>query len=144
LIHELRPPELDRDGLCGALRKHVEVLRQLHGVEIELQIEDGASAGGDAARDREVFRIAQEALQNALRHAAARHLAVQLGARNGSLELEVRDDGVGFEPADPELRSRRLGLTSMEERARRLGGRLEIRSGPGRGTAVRLEVGARG
>jgi signal transduction histidine kinase len=144
LIHELRPPELDRDGLWRALRKHVEVLRQLHGVEIELQIEDGASAGGDAARDREVFRIAQEALQNALRHAAARHLAVRLGARNGSLELEVRDDGVGFEPADPELRSRRLGLTSMEERARRLGGRLEIRSGPGRGTAVRLEVGARG
>ena len=48
---------------------------------------------------------------------------------------------IGFVPADPELRSRRLGLTSMEERARRLGGRLEVRSSPGAGTAVRLEVG---
>ncbi len=54
--------------------------------------------------------------------------------------LEVSDDGAGFDPADPELRSRRLGLTSMEERARRLGGRLEIRSAPGAGTTVRLEA----
>jgi signal transduction histidine kinase len=54
--------------------------------------------------------------------------------------LEVADDGSGFEPADPALRSRSLGLTSMEERAKRLGGRLEIRSAPGSGTTVRLEV----
>jgi signal transduction histidine kinase len=54
--------------------------------------------------------------------------------------LEVTDDGAGFDPADPELRSRHLGLTSMEERARRLGGRLEVLSAPGEGTMVRLEV----
>ncbi len=54
--------------------------------------------------------------------------------------LEVADDGSGFDPADPELRARRLGLTSMEERATRLGGRLEIRSAAGEGTVVRLEV----
>ena len=56
--------------------------------------------------------------------------------------VEVRDDGVGFEPERPELRSRHLGLTSMEERARELGGRLEIRSAPGTGTTVRLELAA--
>jgi signal transduction histidine kinase len=54
--------------------------------------------------------------------------------------VEVSDDGTGFEPGRPELRARHLGLTSMEERARELGGRLEIRSAPGRGTAVHLEV----
>ena len=54
--------------------------------------------------------------------------------------LEVADDGVGFDPRRPELRSRRLGLTSMEERAERLGGTLSIRSAPGAGTTVRLEV----
>jgi len=54
--------------------------------------------------------------------------------------LEVNDDGSGFEPQDPDLRSRRLGLTSMEERARRLDGRLEIRSSPDQGTTVHLEV----
>jgi signal transduction histidine kinase len=143
LILELRPPSLDRDGLCGALRKHVEVLRQLHGVEIELKIDDAVSAGGDE-RDQEVFRIAQEALHNALRHAGAKHVEIRLGRHNGSLALEVCDDGVGFQPDDPELRSRRLGLTSMEERAGRLGGRLEIHSAPGEGTDIKLEVAASG
>jgi signal transduction histidine kinase len=138
LILELRPPDLDRDGLCGAHRKHVEVLRQLHGVEIELNIDDAVSAGD--GRDQEVFRIVQEALQNALRHAHAQNVEIRLGRRNGHLALEVRDDGVGFQPDDPELRSRRLGLTSMEERAGRIGGRLEIHSAPGRGTDIKLEV----
>jgi signal transduction histidine kinase len=118
----------------------VEVLRQLHDVEIELTIDDAASAGG-GDRDQEVFRVAQEALQNALRHADAGHVAVRLGGEDGRLALVVHDDGVGFQPDDPELRGRHLGLTSMEERARRLGGRLEIRSAPGRGTDVSLEVG---
>jgi signal transduction histidine kinase len=138
LILELRPPDLDRDGLCGALRKHVEVLQQLHGVEIELNIDDAVSAGD--GRDQEVFRIAQEALQNAVRHAHAKNVEIHLGRHGGHLTLEVRDDGVGFQPDDPELRSRRLGLTSMEERAGRIGGRLEIHSAPGSGTDIRLEV----
>jgi signal transduction histidine kinase len=141
LLLELRPPELDRDGLCGALRKHVEVLRRVHGVAIELDIDDGVGAGVDDGRDREILRIAQEALHNALRHAAARGVAVRLGGHDGRLVLEVQDDGIGFQPADDELRSKHLGLTSMEERARRLGGRLEIRSRAGAGTTVRLEVG---
>jgi signal transduction histidine kinase len=140
LIEELRPPDLDRDGLPGALRKQVEVLEGLHGVEIELDVDD-AVAPGDGERDRQVLRVAQEALQNALRHAGARHIGVRLATLNGGLALEVADDGVGFEPDDPQLRSRRLGLTSMEERAQRLGGRLEIRSSPDAGTVVRLEVG---
>jgi len=138
LIHELRPPELERDGLCGALRKHVEMLRRLHRVEIELEVDDDAGSGG--RRDEEVFRVAQEALQNAVRHGVPARLGVWLGHRDGTLVLEVSDDGVGFDPADPELRARRLGLTSMEERAQRLGGALEIRSAPGAGTTVRLEA----
>jgi signal transduction histidine kinase len=141
LILELRPPELERDGLCGALRKHAEMLRRLHHVEIEVDIDDAVSAGaGSGARDREILRVAQEALQNAIRHAAPQRLGLRLGRRDGRLELEVTDDGAGFDPAEPELRSRRLGLTSMEERAQRLGGTLEIRSVPGVGTTVRLEA----
>ena len=138
LIHELRPLELERDGLCGALRKHVEMLRRLHRVEIELEVDDDAGSGG--RRDEEVFRVAQEALQNAVRHGVPARLGVRLGHRDGRLVLEVSDDGVGFDPADPELRARRLGLTSMEERAQRLGGALEIRSAPGAGTTIRLEA----
>jgi signal transduction histidine kinase len=138
LIFELRPPDLERDGLWGALRKHVEVVRPRHQTEIVLELADGVSAGRE--RDPEVLRIAQEALQNSLRHAQADHVRVRLRSDGGGLLLEVDDDGVGFDASAPELRSRRLGLTSMEERAGRLGGRLEIDSGPGAGTTVRLAV----
>jgi signal transduction histidine kinase len=138
LIFELRPPDLERDGLCGVLRKHVDVLRQRQSGEITLELEDGI--GGDPERDAEILRIAQEALHNALRHAGAEHVTVRLRADNEELVLEVEDDGVGFDTSAPELRSKRLGLTSMEERATRLGGRLEIDSRPGAGTSVRLAV----
>jgi signal transduction histidine kinase len=134
LVLELRAPDLERDGLCGALRKHAELQQRLYGVPIALEIDDELSVGEG---DREILRIAQEALHNAVRHAGASRVVVRL--REGPV-LEVIDDGAGFDPADPELRSRHLGLTSMEERARRLGGRLEIRSAPGQGTTVRLEV----
>jgi signal transduction histidine kinase len=143
LILELRPADLARDGLCGTLRKHVDVLRRLHGTPIGLETDDAVSAGG-AERDREVLRIAQEALHNALRHAGGSRVDVTLTATGAGLRLEVADDGAGFDPADPELRSRRLGLTSMEERAARLGGRLQISSSRGTGTAVALEVPADG
>jgi signal transduction histidine kinase len=138
LILELRPPELERDGLAGTLRKHVEVLRRLQtgGIVFDLTL-DGEPAA-DPSRDREVLRIAQEALQNAVRHANAHRIALRLGAEDGRLLLEVTDDGSGFDPSSPEARSQRLGLSSMEERARRIGGRLEIQSVAGAGTTVRL------
>lgn len=138
LVFELRPPDLERDGLAGALRKHVDVLRRLDGRHIELEAEP---VSADAERDPQVLRIAQEAIQNALRHADAEHVWVTLCQRGGRLALEVRDDGLGFEPDAAAVRSQRLGLTSMEERAARLGGRLEISSRPGSGTSVRLEAG---
>jgi signal transduction histidine kinase len=139
LVFELRPPDLEKDGLSGALRKHVELLRRLEQHEIELVL--AGELPPDAARDREILRIAQEALQNALRHAHAGRVAVRLRAEENRLLLEVEDDGVGFEPDAPDTRSRRLGLTSMEERAERLGGTLEIRSALGAGTTIRLEAG---
>jgi len=140
LVFELRPPDLEKDGLCGALRKHVETLRRAQQREIELDVDE--TIPGNVERDGEVLRIAQEALQNALRHADAEHVVLRLHSDDGRLVLEVADDGVGFEPGATGLQSRRLGLTSMKERAQRLGGSLEIRSAPRAGTTVRLEVGA--
>ncbi|MCA1688893.1 MAG: GAF domain-containing sensor histidine kinase [Actinobacteria bacterium] len=160
LILELRPPDLDRDGLAGVLRKHAELVGQVHAADVRVEVDvdreldvggldpagagAGAAAGaaaGDGRRDLEILRIAQEALQNAVRHAAARRIRVRLGRGEDGLVLVVCDDGDGFDPRDPELRSRHLGLTSMQERARRLGGRLEIVSAPGAGTTVTLTVG---
>ena len=140
LVFELRPPDLEKDGVVGVLRKHVELLRRLQQREIELDVA-GDDVPVDEERDREVLRIAQEALQNALRHADAQRITVNVRAADGRVLLEIQDDGHGFEPGAAELRSRRLGLTSMEERAARVGGKLEIRSAPGAGTTVRLEVG---
>jgi signal transduction histidine kinase len=138
LVFELRPPDLERDGLCGTLRKHVELLRRLQPVEIALDLE--AELEREPSRDRELLRIAQEAINNSLRHARAKHLAVRLHPEDGRVRLEVEDDGVGFDPSARTLRSTHLGLTSMEERTERIGGRLEISSAPGSGTKVRVDA----
>jgi signal transduction histidine kinase len=140
VILELRPPELERDGLAVTLRKHVEVLRRVQDGEPVLELELDGEPARDGDRDRELLRIAQEALTNALRHAGATRVVLRLAASDGHLLLEVRDDGIGFDPDAPVLRARRLGLTSMEQRARRVGGRLEIASAAGAGTTVRLEA----
>jgi signal transduction histidine kinase len=129
LIDELRPPDLERDGLAGALRKHAALLERLHGVPIAVDVL------GDPAGDAEdILRVTQEALHNAVVHSGSEQIHVTLAPDY----VEVADDGVGFHTGDPMLRSRRLGLTSMEERAARLGGRLEIDSVPAEGTTVRL------
>jgi signal transduction histidine kinase len=138
LVFELRPPAVDSEGLATALRKHVDVLRRAYRREIGLEL-IGTPSGAPRV-ERDVLRIAQEALQNALRHAGAERVELRLDARNGQLVMSVIDDGIGFDPAAPELRSRRLGLTSMEERAEAIGGTLSIESAPGAGTTVRLEV----
>ncbi len=84
-----------------------------------------------------VYRVAQEALANAVRHGEARSVALTLATSNGTLALEVRDDGRGFDRT--RLHSAALGLIAMEERAAALGGRLHVSSTPGTGTTVRLE-----
>ena len=143
LILGLRPPELERDGLELTVQKTAEMLGRVHNVRVELIADEEFAAGngtpnGQYTGEYELglLRIIHEALHNAVRHARASRIVVRLGS-NG---VEITDDGVGFEPRRAELRSRHLGLTSMEERARELGGRLEIRSAPGAGTTVRLTV----
>ena len=139
LILGLRPPELERDGLAGTLRKEVEMVARTHGTDVELQIDPGfASDGGE--RELALLRIAHEALHNAVRHAHAEHVVVRLTGDDGRTVIEVSDDGIGFDPHAADVRSRHLGLTSMEERTRELQGHLKIRSAPGQGTTVRVEI----
>jgi signal transduction histidine kinase len=138
LVFQLRPAAIESDGLASALAKHVEVLRRVHRLRIEL--ETSGEARLRPRIDEEVFKIAQEALQNALKHAAAGQLEVSLREDAGAVALRVRDDGVGFDPEAPARRSHSLGLTSMEERAAALGATLAIDSAPGAGTTITLEV----
>jgi len=138
LIFELRPAELETEGLGAALRKHVEVLQRLHDQQIELTVDGDRRLPPEI--ERALLRIAQEALGNALRHGGARHVRLALDARDSRVLLRVEDDGHGFDPEEAATRSRRLGLTSMRERAEAIGGALAIDSAPGRGTTVEIEV----
>jgi signal transduction histidine kinase len=138
LVFQLRPAAIEAEGLAAALAKHVDVLGRVHRLPIALE-----HRGAPRLRpgvDEELFRIAQEALHNALRHAAAEHVRVRLDERPDAVALSVADDGRGFDPEAPALRSRSLGLTSMEERAQALGGVLRIASAPGAGTTIGLEL----
>jgi signal transduction histidine kinase len=139
IVVGMRPIDLIGDGLDAALRKHADMLDRVHKPTVRF-------AGGPvprlpAAREEAAYRIAQEALHNALRHAAPRLVTVAARAGDGSLVLEITDDGRGFNSQAP---TRQFGLASMRERARSVGGRLDIRSRPGAGTTVRLEVPADG
>ncbi len=136
VIHGLRPPELEVDGLVAALRHHVDVLRRAHRVDVRISVRGLLELSHDD--EREVLRLAQEALSNALRHSAATRVELELESEKG-VRLVVRDNGIGFDPTARSLRARHLGLESMRERARRLGGRLSIESTPGSGTVVTLE-----
>ena len=122
LVFELRPADLERDGLGGALRKHVELVRRLGPPR------DRARRRRRAARPtrRATARCSASPRRRSRTRSGTprrRTVAVRLDGDDGRLLLEVEDDGVGFDPQrDRQPRSRRLGLTSMEERARRLGG----------------------
>jgi signal transduction histidine kinase len=139
LIFGLRPAELARDGLEGVLRKEATMLQRVHGVTVRVDA-DGEPPSVEPACAGEILRIVEEALHNAVRHAAAHTVTVHLHGSDHTLKVEVTDDGIGFDPTDPELRSRHLGLTSMEERARELKGRLTVSSRPASGTVISLEV----
>lgn len=141
VIFELRPADL-ADGLVASLRKHVEVLDRAHEAAVRFTA-DGADV---LPEDHEAvaYRIAQEALYNALRHAGARTVNVRLATDDEHVVLEVADDGSGFDAAERvqangELQGG-LGLASMRDRACSIGGTLTIDAAPGRGTTVRLEV----
>ena len=137
LIFELRPAELEADGLVATLRKHIDVVQRVRRMEITLTVEGERRLAPDV--EQGLFRIAQEALNNALKHAQARRIDVTLDLRRGAV-LTVSDDGTGFDVDSLEARSKRLGLTSMRERAEAIDARWSIESAPGGGTRVRIEA----
>ena len=138
LTSDLRPAVLDYAGLADAMEE--ETARLAARTDLAIRFESTLPAPiRDTGLSTAVFRILQESLTNVVRHARSRHVGVKLFVEAGCLALDVRDDGVGFDPAVPAcLRS--LGILGMRERAAALGGRLEILSTPGSGTRVHLRI----
>lgn len=135
-VHRLRPSELDQQGLAAALSQRVAAVEGWSGVRIRLLVDDTIRLPAEV--EGALYQIAQEALNNALRHAHANTITLKLQTEDGPTLLEISDDGRGF---DPEQVQRGLGLVSMAERARAIHATFEIITRPGEGTRIRVRVG---
>ena len=137
LVYELRPPALETEGLVGALEHRLELVERRAGIDARLVVEGEPDIPADLEVD--LYRIAQEALNNALKHAQASAVKVVIRGDAQLISLQIQDDGRGFEPETAQA-SGGLGLTTMTERAEKIGGRLTLRSRPNEGTTVKVEV----
>jgi signal transduction histidine kinase len=138
LSHDLHPPLLQESGLPRAVQAYCEQFSAASGIAVTC---DAAEDVHDLSRGAALalFRIIQEALGNAAKHASAKQVSVRLSRSDGMVSLTVSDDGVGLDP-DRFASPGGLGLVMMRERASQLNGRFELESAPGRGTTIRVVV----
>jgi signal transduction histidine kinase len=137
LSHDLHPPILQEAGLPQAVRAYCEQFSASVGIPVSCDADDAArdlSRGAGLA----LYRIMQEALGNAAKHARAKRIDVRLARANGHVTLTVKDDGVGFDRG--RLTTSGLGVITMRERAGQLDGTFEFETAPGRGTVVRVSI----
>jgi signal transduction histidine kinase len=137
LIFELHPPVLEGQGLAASLRIRLAAVENRAGLQTGLKV-DGARVL-PLAIEEELYRIALEALNNAIKHARAQRVAVHVWFDEHLVGLEITDDGIGYDAAIA-LDNGGMGLRSMAERALRINGRLVVDSVPGTGTTVKVEV----
>ncbi|MGE0157982.1 MAG: PAS domain-containing sensor histidine kinase [Gemmatimonadales bacterium] len=134
----LRPPELEDAGLVAALRAHARSMRDGAGMDVRIDAEGAVDSvlGSDARLV--LYRIVQESVSNALRHAGTNTVRIELRVEDGKVVGHIRDEGKGF--AEENRAGAGLGLIGMQERAAMVGGRLSIESQRGKGTLVRVEL----
>jgi signal transduction histidine kinase len=138
LSHDLHPPLLQEAGLPKAVTAYCEQFSEASNIPVRC---DAAEDVRDLSRGAALalFRIVQEALGNAAKHASARQITVHLARSDGMVSLTVSDDGVGLDPSRF-ANAGGLGLVMMRERATQLNGRFDFESVPGRGTTIRVVV----
>jgi PAS domain S-box-containing protein len=141
LMVELHPQQIEEFGLVAALSSHVEKYAKRTGIEVVVNA-DGNFPRLTAKKETALFRIAQEALQNILKHAEATSVNISLRKQGGVVLLTITDDGKGFllRTILPKLKGGGWGLTNMRERAELIGGRFRINSVAGKGTAIEVET----
>jgi signal transduction histidine kinase len=137
LVYELRPLALKRAGLVRALQQRLDTVERRAGIETMLSVDGNIEL--PTSLEEELYHIAQEALNNALKHAAATMIAVYIVADERRIAIEIRDDGKGLDLSAVNVEGG-IGLSSMRERAEKLGGALTITSVPDQGTTVNVTV----
>jgi signal transduction histidine kinase len=142
LISHLRPKTVAEEGLVHALRRHVAERGDRDGLTVALNLEGFEEADRRLSPETEeaLFRIVQEALNNVVKHAHTDQAEIRLRLSDELASLLVEDFGVGFDPTHLRSGASHLGLTSMRERVKALGGRLEIESQAGVGTRITVEI----
>jgi signal transduction histidine kinase len=139
LIFELRPLALEKIGLAAALRARLDSVEVRGGIQTEFHIDgEQDSQTIPSAIEEELYHIAQEALNNILKHAGAQCVWVHLCFSAAEVSLTIRDNGIGFTPTA--AGNGGLGLASLKERAEKIGAVLDISSQPGAGTEIRVAV----
>jgi signal transduction histidine kinase len=137
LIFELRPANLEQEGLAMVLSKHAKFVGDRNGLNIKVDVKGQKRLALQV--EKTLFRVAQEALNNVVKHARATEATILLSTQEETATMKIRDNGVGLPPGVPKPNT--LGLTSMRERVELLGGTFEIGPNPsGQGTQVRVEV----
>lgn len=140
LLSELRPPAIDEHGLAGAVKLHADAFaRQAQvNVSVDAQVDHRPAPEVETI----AYRVTQEALTNIAKHAQASHVWIQLTADQHTVNLAIRDDGVGFDPdrAAQLIKDGHYGLAGMRERVELGGGRLELDSQPGHGTSIQVTM----
>lgn len=137
LIFQLRPPDLEADGLVTVLRTRLEAVEARAGLKMEFSVDEDVRLPLEI--EEGLYRISQEALNNSLKHATAESISVCLSLGGPTVVLEIIDDGIGFDP-EAGLEDPGLGMDGMYERAAEIGGELIVESKPGFGARVRVEV----
>ncbi len=135
LLYELRPADLEQEGLSQAIQLRLNTVERRSGLQLDVELDD--FTGISPTLEVQVYHIVVEALNNVVKHAAATRLAVRLTRTDGRLHLRIADDGRGF---DPSQRNGGMGLDNMAERVARLGGQLSVVSKPGGGTRLEATI----
>jgi signal transduction histidine kinase len=133
-IHQLRPLDLEAEGLLGALHQRLAAVEGRVGMQTRLLADETISLTIEQQTD--LYYIVQEALNNILRHAGAHSITVYLGREEKQVVLEILDDGCGFDPS--RVTHGGMGLPNIKQRATNLGGTLKISSIPNQGTRIRV------
>ena len=137
MIFELRPPIIEREGLAAALQSRLDSVEARAGFQAIFKAEGEINLSPD--EEGELYRIAQEALNNVIKHAHAKLVQVLLNGEDGCVQLMIEDDGVGFDLETAEQGGGQ-GIRNIHERAEKLGATCQIVSAPNQGTKISIEV----